>query len=253
MKKTFLITIFLVPIFTFAQRDSLFPGVYSWKEPVKDNSKASTLLFEGSTYDMQWLQMTANVIPPSKSKTKIQVPANEEQLVIIKSGNLTIGRDSTYSIGAGSVALLMPGESFLIQNNDQASCSYYVMKYRSKKPLDVNRGTAAGGSLIMDWNKIEFKPHDKGGRRDFFERPTAICTRFEMHVTTLKGGLKSHDPHTHRAAEMIVVIDGKTEMLIGDKMFKGEKGSIYYLPSNILHGIQNIGTGNCSYFAFQFE
>ena len=80
-----------------------------------------------------------------------------------------------------------------------------------------------------------------------------MCKRFEMHVTTLKEGLKSHDPHIHRAAEIIIVIDGNTEMLIGDKLYKGEKGSVYYLPSNVLHGIQNKGVTTCSYFAFQFE
>jgi (S)-ureidoglycine aminohydrolase len=89
--------------------------------------------------------------------------------------------------------------------------------------------------------------------KSYFERPTAMCRRFEMHVTTLKEGLKSHDPHTHRAEEIIVVISNETQMQIGSNFYKAKAGDIYYLGSNILHGIQNAGKGNCSYFAFQFE
>jgi (S)-ureidoglycine aminohydrolase len=126
------------------------------------------------------------------------------------------------------------------------------MRYRSRE-RDLTGGSVAGGSLIKNWDKIVFKPHEKGGRRDFFDTPTAMCKRFEMHVTTLKPGLKSHDPHTHTANEIIIVIDGKTEMQIGNNFFKGKAGSVYFLGSNILHGIGNDGGETCSYFAFQFE
>ena len=255
MKKTLLILIFPFPFFVFAQKDSLSSGVYSWKEPVKKNSRtiSSAALFEGSTYDMKWLQMSGNTIPSSETRITVKVPMDQEQLLIIKSGTLKVARDSVYSLSAGSVGLFMPGEAYILQNSGEQSCTFYLMKYRSKSPVDIARGTTSGGSLIKDWNNIEFKPHDKGGRRDFFERPTAMCKRFEMHVTTLKEGLKSHDPHTHRAAEIIIVIDGNTEMQIGDKLYKGKKGSVYYLASNSLHGIRNDAVGDCSYFAFQFE
>jgi (S)-ureidoglycine aminohydrolase len=255
MKKTLLILIFAFPFFVFAQKDSLSSGVYSWKEPVKKNSKiiSSAVLFEGSTYDMEWLQMSANTITSSKTKITVKAPTDQEQLLIIKSGTLKVARDSVYSLIAGGVGLFMPGETYTLQNSGEQTCTFYLMKYHSKSPVDIARGATSGGSLIKDWSNIEFKPHDKGGRRDFFERPTAMCKRFEMHVTTLKEGLKSHDPHTHRAAEIIIVIDGNTEMQIGDKLYKGKKGSVYYLGSNILHGIRNDAVGDCSYFAFQFE
>jgi (S)-ureidoglycine aminohydrolase len=80
-----------------------------------------------------------------------------------------------------------------------------------------------------------------------------MTKRLDMHVTTLKAGLKSHEPHTHRAAEMVVMIDGHTEMQIGQKFYKGNEGDVYYLASNVLHGIRNIGSVPCTYFAIQFE
>jgi len=236
MKKITSIFCLFISVSLLAQPDSLFSGMYSWKEPTKQIHKniLSETLFEGKVYDMEWLQMSANSLLASKKKNKQQVSGNEEHLLIIKSGMLAIHlKDSGWSIGPGSVAILM--------------------KYRSKLPIDIARGKVAGGSLVKDWSKIEFKPHDKGGIRNFFERPTAMCKRLEMHVTTLKQGIKSHDPHTHRAEEIILVIDNKTEMQIADRFYKGNTGSIYYLGSNVPHAIQNDATGTCTYFAFQFE
>ena len=256
MKKIISLLYVLLPCFVLAQQDSLSSGVYPWKEPKdKDNKNISTvILFEGKVHDMEWMQMSGNMIMTSKTKINFAVPVNEEHLMIIKSGNIMLViKDSTYSIGAGSVALLMPGETFSLQSEGSASCKFYVMKYKSKLPIDVVRGKTSGGSLVKNWNSIQFKPHDKGGRRDFFERPTAMCKRFEMHVTALKEGLKSHDPHKHRAEEIILIVDGKTEMQIGDKFYKGGSGDIYYISSDVLHGIRNDGMENCNYFAFQFE
>ncbi len=74
-----------------------------------------------------------------------------------------------------------------------------------------------------------------------------------MHVTTLKEGVRSHDPHTHRAEEIVLMIAGNTEMQIGEKFYKGTTGDFYYLGSNVLHAIKNVDTKPCMYFAFQFE
>lgn len=255
MKKTFFLLCFLLPAFVFAQKDSLVSGVYVWKEPVSRGlTPSSAILFEGKVHDMEWLQMSANTLRESKVKIDLKVPGNEEYLLIIQSGKLDIVvNNAIQSIGAGSIALLLPGENFSLQNRGTRPCSYYVMKYRSKQPVDAERGRPNGGSLVIDWNKTVFKPHNKGGRRDFFERATAMCKRMEMHVSILKQGLKSHDPHTHRAEEIVLVTEGETEMQIGDKLYKGKRDSIYYLGSNVSHAIKNVGTVPCTYFAFQFE
>jgi (S)-ureidoglycine aminohydrolase len=256
MKNLLLIFLLLLPPLVVLSQQSIPSARYSWKKPAQKTAKdiLSTTLFEGSAYDMEYLQMSANTLLPSKKKISMQVAANEEQLMIIKTGTVSITiQDSTWTIGSGSIALLMPGEEYSLQNTAKDSCHYYTMKYRSKLPVDAARGKTAGGSLIKDWNKIEFKPGGKGGSRKFFERPTAMCKRFEMHVTTLNEGLKSHEPHTHRAEEIVLVKESKTEMQIADKFYKGNVGDVYYLGSSVLHAIRNDGAGPCVYFAFQFE
>jgi (S)-ureidoglycine aminohydrolase len=256
MGKVLFVIFFLSPLFIFAQRDSIPSGMYSWKKPVQKTQKniLTTICFEGSAHDMKFLQMTANTLVPSKEKCKLQVSDGEEHLMLMKTGTLTISiKDSSWSISAGSIALLMPGEKYTLQNTNGDSCNYYLMKYSSKLPMNTTRGKTSGGSFVKDWNKIEFRPHDRGGIRNYFERPTSMCKRLEMHVTTLKEGIKSHEPHKHRAEEIVLVIDNKTEMQIADKFYKGSAGDVYYLGSNVSHAIRNDGKGPCVYFAFQFE
>ncbi len=253
--KKILAILFLLPLCTLAQQDSVLSGVYNWSEPAAaaKNKISSTVLLEGKVHDFTWMQLTANSLNPSPVRIKQTVPKNQEQLIIVKTGTLQIGfGDSTFALNAGSVAVLMPGEKILL--NSTQPCSFYIMKYQSKAPKDMERAKQNGGSFVKFRDAIPFKPNNNGGgRRDYFEHPTAMQKRFEMHVTTLKEGLRSHAPHTHRAEEIVLMIEGYTEMQIGEKFYKGKTGDFFYLGSNVLHAIKNEGTKPCMYFAIQFE
>jgi len=254
MKKKLLNICLFLPFVISIYYDPVSPGVYDWKQPEKsiDKNLRTSVLFEGSAFDMEWLQMSANVLATTGKKAlKLTVPRNEEHLYIIKRGILQVTKgDSSFSLQKGSIMVLLPGENFFLQSN---SCEYFLMKYRSKLSIEKDKGEKAGGTIIKDWSKKEFKPHDRGGVRSFFERPTAMLKRMEMHATTLNAGLNSHAPHTHLAKEIIVMMEGDTEMHIGEKSFKGKEGSVYFIESNVLHGIRNTGTTPCTYFAIQFE
>ena len=80
-----------------------------------------------------------------------------------------------------------------------------------------------------------------------------MCERFEMHVTTLNGGLRSHDPHTHRAEEMVLLLEGTAEMQIAEDILPLASGGLVFLGSEIPHAIKNVGTKPCVYFAFQMQ
>ncbi len=248
---------FLLPVLVFAQKDSIPSGVYSWKEPNQKISKniLSAVLLEGQAKVMEYFQMSANKLLPVKQKTRFQVPENEEHLLLIKSGTVAINlKDSTWQIGPGSIALLMPGEKYTLQSLNKEPCSFYAMKYRSKLPADAARGKAAGGSLVKDFSKIEFRSHAKGGVRNYFDRPTVMSKKFEMHVTQLNEGLTSHDPHTHLPEEIILIINNTTEMpLGGTKLIKAGAGDFYFIGSNVSHTIKTVGKGPSLYFAYKFE
>ena len=52
---------------------------------------------------------------------------------------------------------------------------------------------------------------------------------------------------------MVIMIEGQTEMQIGQSFYKGKTGDIYFLKTNVLHAIRNEGAKPCMYFAIQFE
>jgi (S)-ureidoglycine aminohydrolase len=250
--KRLLAFLFFIPCLVSAQKDSVLSGAYNWQQPAAPkNNISSVVLLEGKVHDFEWMQFSANSIS-GKTEIKQTIPANQEQLLIVRSGTVTIRfGDSSFLLTANSIAVLVPGEKYSLSNVSATVADFFTMKYRSKKPVDAQRG---GTSFVKIWENIPFKPNNNGGgRRDFFERPTAMQKRFEMHVTTLKEGLKSHEPHTHRAEEIILVIEGETEMQIGNSIMKTSAGGFYYAGSNVLHGIKNIGTKSSSYFAIQFE
>lgn len=265
MKQLCLAFVMLLPAALSAQTMEAFAPVrstsYTWKKPhVKTGNLLSTVIFQGRGYDMEYVQMSACELLPSRKKTSMQVPADEEHLIIVKSGPLDVSfKDSTWSLGAGSIALLMPEEKYTINTSAKAPVRYYLMKYRSKAAPDLRRAYKSGGSFVREWSKRSFRKHDRGGVRPYFETATAMCRRFEMHVTTLNAGVNSHDPHTHQAEEIVLMLEdtegarSRTEMQIGDQFFQGEAGDMYYVGSNLLHGIRNNGESPCSYFAFQFE
>jgi (S)-ureidoglycine aminohydrolase len=251
LKILFLLLLF-VPVLLSAQQDSVLSGNYAWKLSVPDKSKINTtILLQGKVHDFKWIQASANVITGEK-KFKQRVAASYEQLIIIKSGSCILTfNDTSYSLTAQSVAVLMPGQKYSIRKTGKGAVEFFSMKYTSKKTADEVRG---GKSFVKIWEDIPFKPNNNGGgRREFFEKPTAMQQRFEMHVTTLKEGLKSHEPHTHRAEEIVWILEGETEMQLGNGIVKTEVGGFYYLGSNVSHAIKNIGTKPATYFAFQFE
>ncbi len=158
----------------------------------------------------------------------------------------------TGTLETGSIALIMPHDEHSFENQSDQPVTYYVMRYEATRP-EAERGAKVGGSFVKHWKELEYKPNDKGGRRNVFDATTAQSERFEMHVTTLNEGLMSHPPHTHQAAEILLLVEGQAEESIAGKWIPAEVGDIIFLQSQVPHAIRNTGKGACTYFAFQFE
>ncbi len=205
----------------------------------------------GETVHLKELSFDLNTL--SKAGTLNLKSEAYETLLIVKEGELEIsGNSKTSTVGPGSVALILPGDIFALKAN-VGEVSFYKMEYISKKPMDLERGKEAGGSFVIDFDELEFNPHGRGGIRNYFNRSTAMMEYFEMHVTNLNGLIKSHEPHTHGTAEIVLMIKGNTEMEIGDGFYQGTVGDVYFLGSDVPHAIENKDAEQCMYFAFQWE
>jgi (S)-ureidoglycine aminohydrolase len=235
---------------------SIKSDVYAWKNfPVeKKEITERRKVVDGSGAMLANLEIHATTLYP---KTGPQPKNRHEQevMIIVKEGKLKISiEEKSKTMGPGSVAFAIPAEEISVENMGDTKTIYYVFKFTAKKDsINLQRARDAGGSFFIDFNDIEFKQHDKGGVRQYFNRPTAMMRRFDIHVTTLNAGLKSHDPHTHKAEEMVLMMDGNAEMQIADSFKRATSGDLIYLESMIPHAIKNDDTKPIMYFAIQWE
>lgn len=230
------------------EREEVASGVYKF-----DGSKDSELMMSGQTpffdtMDYFSVRIEANdTINSNYYDTK-------EQIFFIKEGEIevTIG-DETKTIGPNSVAFVLPKDRIVIVNTSDKPAVYFQMIYSSKEGMNLQRGKDNSGSFIIDFDELEYNEHDRGGIRNYFNTSTAMLGHYDIHVTNLNGKIKSHEPHTHHATEIVLMIKGTTQMEIGDKIYKGNAGDVYFLASEIPHAIENLGDEQCMYFAFQWD
>jgi (S)-ureidoglycine aminohydrolase len=253
MKFLFLSLMLFVSAVSMSQADSLASAVYAWKQlkVEKTETGEKRQILEGSTTHLDYFEIHATTLQPGKAPHAPH-KHEEEEMIIIKEGKLKITiKDSSKVLGPGSVAVIMPGELHGFVNAGTTDATYYVIK--SKATVDKARAAKAGGSLMIDATEVAYKEGPKGGKKQYFERATGVMQRLEMHMTILNEGLKSHDPHTHFAEEMMIVISGVVDIQIGEEHHTASAGDLVFINSGILHAPANAGKGPCSYFAIQFQ
>src|SRR5690606_23714068 len=220
-------------------------GLYSLPEASTEHT-----FFSGSTSHFSSVILRLESWPRQDGKKKLGL--EEEQIVIIKDGQAKVtlnGQSET--IGPNSVMFLLPGEDGTIESLS-SSIRYYRMIYTGIHPVDSGKFSGGISSFIIDAERLAYNDSEKGGVRRYFNTSTITCPYYEMHVTTLNPGLQSHPPHTHEAEEIVLMIEGETEELIGETTYPGRDGDVYFTGSNVPHAIRNVGDKPCRYFAFQW-
>lgn len=256
MKINSFILICFLSITTMAQLKNIKNGVYKWEDhPVKFGElRESRKILEGVTPHLDYLEIHSTTQYPGAKPGKAHATADREECIIVTEGQMKVTIEGKSQIlGPGGVFLLMPGHMHSIENMGETNLVYFVMMYRSKKEMDIKRGMASGGSIMLHSDSLDFKQTEHRDTRSYFDRSTAMCERFEMHVTTLKNKGPSHKPHKHIESEIILVLSGETEMTIDGKEYKGGKGDLYFMDSQLEHGIRNSTDKECSYFAFKWN
>lgn len=256
MKFIIAILIMVAPFGAVAQTESLRAGVYSPSakvERINTNLEKRTIL-TGKTLDLQTFDVYTLTLSAKASYILPAVSSKFEQLIIVKDGSVKITvNDTTKTFGPGSIALLLAGDKISFQNTSALPASWFVLNYESTNAVNSKRGYDAGPSFIKDWNLLKVNSSVKSDVRPVFDRPTTMFERFEVHGTALNPGYASHDPHTHRAEELILLLTGAVQEHIGTEKFMAKAGDCIYLSSGILHGPKNIGSIQSSYFAIQWH
>lgn len=241
---------------SFAQLPSVSPGAYHWNDQAVKigEDRESRKILEGTSPHFEFVKIHATTQYANAAAKPGHATKDIEQLIIVKEGTVKITiEDKSTILGAGGVVLVMPNQVHSLENVGDGILTYYVMQYRSKKTIDLQRGLAEGGSLMLNADSLPFKPSARGGGRAYFDRATAMCERMEMHVTELNKKGPSHAPHSHLETEIILVISGKTEMTIDGREYEAAAGDFYFINSELFHGVRNARDEPCSYFAFKWN
>jgi quercetin dioxygenase-like cupin family protein len=193
-------------------------------------------------------QLKGAVPRPPHTQTDI------EELIFIKEGSMkiTLGTNSRI-LGKGSIILIPPDEPQSITYLGDGALTYYILMFRSKKPMDMERSVKAGGALVLNADSLKYVPSAKGGGIKYMERSTAMVDNLELHITELKSKGPSHAPHTHIDAELILVLEGDTEATINNKTYQATAGDIILINSNEFHGISNSKDAPCKYLAVKWR
>lgn len=257
MKKfIFLLTITFSSVLVFSQQlDKLNTKAYDWNEmPVKKTKTGEKRhIFKGHTKTLSYFSVHVTTLNPGVEPHGSVMRPDMEELIIVKEGKVShrINKE-TKILGPGSVILASPGDDHEISNAGDTPVSYFMLRWKTDIPADMDRSAKAGGSGFYDWNDIEYRETKKGGVRSFLRRPTALLSELEMHVTTLNESITSHSEHIHDAEEIILVINGEVEESIDGTPHRLGPGSLILLMDGVSHGIKNVGKGQCEYFAFKW-
>lgn len=256
MKVVLICTLLLIAMNTFAQPDQVTSGIFHWTELTvkKGNQREGRRIAEGKTAEFSYFEIHATTQEKGAIPRPPHAQKDIEELIIIKEGTVkcSIG-NKTSVLGAGSVVLIPPLESQTFENVGDGPLTYYVFMFRSAKPIDMERSNKSGGPLLLNADSIPYsEKNDKGGKK-YFDRPTAMCENYEMHITYLKKKGPSHDPHRHVDTEMILVIGGEVEMSVDGTVYHGSPGDLFLAESGKMHQVGNASDIPCSYFAFKWR
>ncbi|MGQ0737728.1 MAG: cupin domain-containing protein [Bacteroidota bacterium] len=240
----------------FAQLQPVTSGVFHWNElPVKkDKQRENLKIAEGTTAEFSYFEIHATTQEKGAAPRPPHAQDSIEEVIIIKEGKLkcTVG-DKTAELGPGSVLLIPPHEMQAFENTGDGPVSYYVLMFRSRQPVDMERSKKAGGTLMINADTVAYTEKDGKGTSKYFDRPTAICANYEMHITALMTKRPSHALHQHVDTEIILVTEGDVEMTIDGKDYKGSAGDLFIAESGKMHGIANASEKPCKYFAFKWR
>ncbi len=208
---------------------------------------------QGSTTDLAMLSYHASTLDAGKTNHPLKALDDREELIIVKTGQLTIHlNDSGKIIGPGGIALIVAGDRQSFENRSKEPVSYMVFGFKAKAPVDIQRGITSGGSLVYNYEELTVKKTAKGESRPVFDRPSSMFPRFEVHATLLNAGEESHAPHTHRAEEIMLVMKGNITMNIDSKSYKAGVGDAILVRPDVPHNLKNTGMESCWYYAIKW-
>lgn len=103
-------------------------------------------------------------------------------------------------------------------------------------------------------------PRSGWRQHPFFAGLSGVHDALTCHASVLGPGRMPHPPHCHAEEEILIVLDGQAELLIGDSSDTGRAtpqragpGTLAYYPAYQHHTLRNVGSAPLTYLMFRWR
>lgn len=160
-----------------------------------------------------------------------------EEMTIVLRGQLEASLGETKTLSSeGSVFFTASNDLHSVTNVGANPATYLVLNFYPP-PGAPGAGAAAASaknvllSTVWDWDKLPVKSSPDTDRRNLVDGPTRTMNRFEMHVTTLRPGAKTHGGK-HPEEQFFVMKEGEMEAVVGGETHRVGPGDLFFVASN---------------------
>ena len=84
-----------------------------------------------------------------------------------------------------------------------------------------------------------------------FVNETCGATQLRMHVSVINAGEAPHPPHQHAGEEIIFLLAGRAEVLIGQERTVVGPLTALFFKEHVLHGMRNVGDTPMKYLVIR--
>ena len=114
-----------------------------------------------------------------------------------------------------------------------------TVRFRVRPPT-LGRPSRVAHPCIIPWNDSAVQMHDRGFMLPFVNEACG-ARQLRMHVSVIDPGKAPHPPHQHAGEEIVFLLEGTAEVLIGSETHVARAMTALFFPENIMHGMRNVG------------
>ena len=91
-------------------------------------------------------------------------------------------------------------------------------------------------AVTANWGTLPAAFPRKGISRKAFYGKSSMMTYFEIQPDA------DPDPHTHEHEQLVYIIKGEVEFVVGEEVLHMKAGDLVVVPPNVLHSLKVIGS-----------
>jgi uncharacterized cupin superfamily protein len=93
---------------------------------------------------------------------------------------------------------------------------------------------------IFRWDEHRAFRHERGFKLPFVDEACG-ARQLRMHISVINPGESPHPPHSHAGEEILFLLDGEAEVLLGEETRVIGPMTAVFCPEHVTHCLRNCG------------